>query len=574
MTALLRILSMMVLMHRVLIWAALGAGILLWGGPARADNLSRADKLKVLYSNQFAFDRRGVPLITVRIAEGIREVVIESDAAPRVLPDGEGGSEVVAGTRWKVTIGRSRPAKVDYFAVLARHPASDLKQLRQDMATWKARGVKARLIQIGSVFGVKGKVFDNRAHLLGQGPYPTRERAQAAAVQYAGKYSLPKIATVAKLRKRPSAQFVAVALGGKARIKVQDALWFAPGGKRLRAVVPQGIYQGSGSMVRNKPGSARPRPFWGQIYVTVDRAGTMAVVNAVPADRMLAGLVPAEIFPTAPPAALRAQAVAARGELLAKIGTRHLDDPYLLCSTVHCQVYAGAGREHPRTTRAVNHTRGKVLMRADGRLVDTVYSAVCGGHSEHNDNVWPSPADATLRGHLDAAAGGATQRTYGAGITAANVGAFVRSRPRTWCGRSRYNQHRYRWTKKVKVARLNRLLRKLGVGRVNGLRVVSRGVSGRANLLEVTGSRAARKLRGELNIRRSLGGLNSSMFVVRALPPGSTGTGISAFEFTGGGWGHGVGMCQTGATGMAAGGKTYQQILKHYYLGSVLQPLY
>ncbi len=327
-------------------------------------------------------------------------------------------------------------------------------------------------------------------------------------------------------------------------------------------------------MVRNKPGSTKSRPFWGQIYVTVDRAGTMAVVNAVHADRMLAGLVPAEIFPTAPPAALRAQAVAARGELLAKIGTRHLDDPYLLCSTVHCQVYAGAGREHPRTTRAVNHTRGKVLMRTDGRLVDTVYSAVCGGHSEHNDNVWPSPADATLRGHLDAAASSATRRTYGAGITAANIGSFVRSRPDTWCGRSRYNRHRYRWTKKVKVARLNRLLRKLGVGRITGLRVVSRGVSGRANLMEVTGTRGVKKLRGELKIRRSLGGLNSSMFVLRTLPPGSSGTGVSAFEFTGGGWGHGVGMCQTGATGMAAGGKTYKQILKHYYLGSVLQPLY
>ena len=566
---------MMVHMYRAATTAAVMAGVLLSAAPAPADELSRSDKLKVLYSNQFAFDRRGVPLITVRIAEGIRTVVIESDAPPRVLPDGEGGSEVVAGKRWKVTIGRSRPAKVEYFAVLGRHPASNLKALRRELATWKQRNMKPQLMEIGSVFGVKGKVFDNRAHLITQGPYATSALATAAAEKFTRQYSLSKVATFARRKRRPTARCEAVAVGSGARIKVQDAIWFAPPrGKQLRAVVPQGVYVGSQSMVRNKPGSARARPFWGQIYVTVDRAGTMAVVNAVPADRMLAGLVPAEIFPTAPRAALRAQAVAARGELLAKIGTRHLEDPYKLCSTVHCQVYAGAGREHPRTTRAVNHTRGRVLMRADGRLVDTVYSAVCGGHSEHNDNVWPSPADATLRGHLDAPRNSVARRAYGSYITAANVTAFVTTRPDTWCGRSRYNRHRYRWTKKVTVARLNVLLRKLGAGSIRGLAVLARGVSGRANLVQVTGSRGTRKIRGELNIRRSLGGLNSSMFVIRTVPRGATGTGIRAFEFVGGGWGHGVGMCQTGATGMAAAGKTYKQILSHYYLGSSLQPLY
>ncbi|MCH9021368.1 MAG: hypothetical protein IID32_01215, partial [Planctomycetes bacterium] len=61
---------------------------------------------------------------------------------------------------------------------------------------------------------------------------------------------------------------------------------------------------------------------------------------------------------------------AARTELLQKIGTRHHTDPYLLCSNQHCQVYSGAGREHPRTTRAVKRTRGIVFLRASGGLVD------------------------------------------------------------------------------------------------------------------------------------------------------------------------------------------------------------
>src|SRR3970040_1388937 len=72
------------------------------------------------------------------------------------------------------------------------------------------------------------------------------------------------------------------------------------------------------------------------------------------------------MFPDAAEKALAAKAIAARTDLLQKIGTRHLTDPYLLCSSQHCQVYAGADREHPRTTRAVERTRGQVLGRDGG----------------------------------------------------------------------------------------------------------------------------------------------------------------------------------------------------------------
>ena len=119
----------------------------------------------------------------------------------------------------------------------------------------------------------------------------------------------------------------------------------------------------------------------------------------MPEDKLLAGLVPAEMSASSPPEALKAQAVAARNELLAKIGTRHLTDPYRLCSTQHCQVYAGAGREDARATAAVTATRGELLVRdSGGGLVDAVYSASCGGHTEDNEHVWGGAPDASLRG--------------------------------------------------------------------------------------------------------------------------------------------------------------------------------
>jgi peptidoglycan hydrolase-like amidase len=293
----------------------------------------------------------------------------------------------------------------------------------------------------------------------------------------------------------------------------------------------------------------------------------------VPADKLLAGLVPAEIFPQSPEAALRAQAVAARGELLAKIGTHHIADPYLLCSTQHCQVYAGAGHEHPRTTDAVSATRGMVLVRKDGSLVDTVYSAHCGGHSEHNDNTWPVKADANLRGHLDAPAGAPGLEPFASGVSESSFEAWLAAPPqKTYCGGSRFNQNKYRWSERIPAARMNAFVKGLKVGPVRELKVLARGISGRVNLLEVRGALGNQKVRGELVLRQLFGGLRSSMFSVRA-ETGASGQ-PEAFVFRGGGWGHGVGMCQTGAIGMAEAGRTHTEILRHYYPGSELRPPY
>src|SRR4029079_1025620 len=105
------------------------------------------------------------------------------------------------------------------------------------------------------------------------------------------------------------------------------------------------------------------RRYWGSVYVTLDHDGSLLAAHAVSEDKLLAGLVPAEMYPDSPPAALEAQAIAARTELLQKIGRRNLTDPFLLCSSQQCQVYGVAGKEDPRTTRAIEKTRGMVLLR-------------------------------------------------------------------------------------------------------------------------------------------------------------------------------------------------------------------
>src|SRR5207237_1050185 len=98
------------------------------------------------------------------------------------------------------------------------------------------------------------------------------------------------------------------------------------------------------------------RAYRGALQLSVDRMGRLAVVNLVSLEDLLKGLVPAQIFARAHPEALKAQAVTARGEVLAKIGTKHLADPYFLCSEQHCAVYRGVTGEAPSTTAAVAAT--------------------------------------------------------------------------------------------------------------------------------------------------------------------------------------------------------------------------
>jgi SpoIID/LytB domain protein len=102
--------------------------------------------------------------------------------------------------------------------------------------------------------------------------------------------------------------------------------------------------------------------------------------------------------------------------------------------------------------------------------------------------------------------------------------------------------------------------------------VVERGVSGRALLLAISGERGATEVRGELTIRRSLGMLNSSLFVVSTERDDSGSP--SAWVFRGGGWGHGVGMCQTGAIGRADAGEDYRAILRYYFNGAEVAKIY
>lgn len=128
------------------------------------------------------------------------------------------------------------------------------------------------------------------------------------------------------------------------------------------------------------------------------------------------------------------------------------------------------------------------------------------------------------------------------------------------------------WTTELSLgqvqARLGRSVR--GVGAITDLRVAKRGSSRRATDLEVIGTQGTAHVRGG-RIRSALG-LREQLFVIdRLYGPSNR---VTGFVFVGRGWGHGVGMCQYGAFGLAKQGLNVEQILKTYYTGIDLTKLY
>jgi SpoIID/LytB domain protein len=530
---------------------------LLASAVALADETSATDKLRILYSTRFTFTDDGLPLVTVEIVSGRQTVHLRARGGIVVRPDGAGGSAVEAdgGEAWTITVEGGRPAVVQDWTVVETLAADDSRGVAAAMVRWKGRGFEPRSFEVGTVFGIDGEVIDTREVRVAVDPVAAGKGA-ARAAEIAKRFG---VATSVQqdLVRRPSGTIVA--RSGATTIRNPSVLWFAPR-KASETLTVADVPTGTGGSQLET--GTEDRRYWGSVYVTLDHAGTLVAANAVAEDKLLAGLVPAEMYPEAPAAALEAQAIAARTELLQKIGRRNLTDPFLLCSTQQCQVYAGAGKEDARTTRAVEATRGMVLLRDGGGMVDIRYSASCGGHGEDNDAIWGGEPDPSLRGRSDVASGGMSR------ITDGEIGAFLDGGGDAWCNKTKLGKSKFRWTETIAATELSArvAVEYPDVGRIKQLAAKQRGASGRIGVLEIRGDKANVEVSGDLHIRRLLGGLKSTLFEVTRQG--------DAFVFRGAGFGHGVGMCQMGAIGMASAGRRAAQILAHYYRGSHLHRLY
>jgi SpoIID/LytB domain protein len=506
--------------------------------------------------------RGGDPQVPIGLMEGRREVRFSPKGRMRLRfgGDDERLLEAPANSVWTVRVTDGTPAELTARIQLAELPFADKAGLSEAQAQWQARGVAVRAHVLGSLYGIAGKVIDNRRYLLlleeEHSPKAATERQAELLRQFGVRTTL----------------FEEVRAPSRAILEVKDETGNVVG------LAQDNVYaetlDGAGFDVRQVEHDVgydnhgfEDRSFRGTLQLAADRHGTLAVVNVVKLEELLKGLVPSEIYARAHPEALKAQAVTARGEVLAKVGIKHLADPYLLCSEQHCAVYRGRTGEAASTTAAVEATRGEGLFSASGRLVDSVYSAMCGGHTEDNDVVWGGPPNPNLRGRPDLLDPPEGLPTPG------SLADYLRAELPAACRLSTFARAgKYRWEKRFSVEQVNGLTPHLGVGRVHALSLGERGVSGRARTLTVAGEKGVTQVRGELNIRRLFGMLNSSMALVEE--ERDVEGHLTGWRFRGGGWGHGVGMCQTGAIGRAEAGQRYRDILRFYFNGAEVAPIY
>ena len=271
-------------------------------------------------------------------------------------------------------------------------------------------------------------------------------------------------------------------------------------------------------------------------YIAILKRTGLTVVNYVLVEDYLYGVVPKEMPPSWNAEALRAQSVAARTFAL-KNRKSHSAEGFDLCSTSHCQVYEGMPAETRMTTEAVDSTRGEVLFYK-GTIMDALFHADSGGMTESSEYVWGSSVP------------------YLRAVTEVQM----QTQP---------------WNRTVSMSEFAQKLEKNGraIGTLKEVRLSpltvgkgssDRSPSGRVRSAEFVGTKGRITLSG--NELRSIFSLPSTLFSIRI--------GKTDINFSGYGSGHGLGLSQWGAQALADKGKSYKDILFHYYTDVTLEKLY
>ena len=265
------------------------------------------------------------------------------------------------------------------------------------------------------------------------------------------------------------------------------------------------------------------------------RLGT-GKVEEVSLEDYVAAVLPAEIGGHAPPAALEAQAVAARSYAVAR-AERHVEDGADLCDGTHCQVYRGLAAATAATREAAAATEGLVLAQ-NGRVIAAPFHAVCGGRTARPRDVWDDEETPDLEPVDDDAC-------------LAAPGAA--------------------WTFSLARRDVPSLAATMGFPEGRLLEVFGKDSSQRVSMVRFAAPGGASRVVRGFDFRRAASGLwgwasvRSTDFEVEESRP--------AYLLRGRGTGHGAGLCQAGAIARARRGESRDLILGLYYRGALLKRL-
>lgn len=274
--------------------------------------------------------------------------------------------------------------------------------------------------------------------------------------------------------------------------------------------------------------SINGRKFRGDIqFIKKDNTRFLAI-NHIDLEDYLRGILYHEVSHYWPMEALKAQAIVCRSYAVYQMQENSLKD-YDVTADIYSQVYGGRTSERYRSDKAVDETRGYVLIYQD-KILPSYYHATCGGHTEDASLLWNIQV-LPLEG--------------------------------VWCNFCKESPH-FRWYKVLSQNQIKDALVKSGYGQCGDIKdiiILARDASGRITELRIVTEKKDIIISAK-DFRNTAGSniIRSTNFKVSMVNHEAV--------FEGFGWGHGVGLCQWGAYFMAKQGYTYRQILEYYYPGS------
>ena len=319
------------------------------------------------------------------------------------------------------------------------------------------------------------------------------------------------------------------------------------------------------------------RVYGGNLRLQPNAYGTYTLVNQVPIETYLRGVVPYEIGLGAPPTTIEAQAILARTYVLRNL-RRFVIDDYELCADTQCQVYRGITGAADVTDRAITTTRGQVLTYGN-ELVDALYSSNAGGVTAAFSHVWNGPDRPYLQPVIDSVVGSwdITTRPLS---DETNLKAFLALET----GFNEETWDTFRWSEDATLEKIGQDLKDYlqrrshplaNFNEVQRLVVTERATSGRVQTLQLATDVGVVTLQKD-EVIRAIEAPLSLLFYTGGLyeqVPGEAEPQLVGYRFIGGGFGHGVGMSQTGAYNLGDLGWSSDRILKFYYPGTTLQPI-
>jgi len=313
------------------------------------------------------------------------------------------------------------------------------------------------------------------------------------------------------------------------------------------------------------------RNYGGDISIYINEDNKFDVVVKLMMEEYLKQVIPYEMGGYSPLESLKAQAVAARSEaVIALTSKMYCGEHHDLTSDVECQVFSGNKKRTKTSDKAVKETYGIILTEND-KPINAYYASNCGGHSELIKNVWPDRPqpesykvaykDDISNSQLDLSKEDDVQK-------------WITSEPDVFCNPNRdvklpaWSQKNFRWTRENSIDELSKMVsNEQELGKLLDIKVLNRGVSGRIHEAEFIFERGSFIKNSELSIRTLwTPSLRSSCFVVEKTD--------DKFILKGAGWGHGVGMCQSGAVAQAKLGEDFKTILNHYYRKAKVTTIY